>query len=297
MFLTPIFPHMLIPQSTIENHYGYLDRALTTRDASAIDDVFDPGFMSWAGDRPRSRSVYVGGLASLVESAGTIQVSTKILRRRGLTYLVSRRVRLWERDTTSPSMTVVQVRQETWRPVGRGYLMVRQDELPLERQLRRMMEADQKTRMGKIDLEAMRRIDAQNLPRLRAIVRQYGWPSTTQVGTEPAHNLWLLVQHMDAAPYFQKNCLRRMAPLVPKGEASPTDFAYLTDRVRVNTGQRQLYGTQWKRTDDGKWIPQPVADPDTLAERRRKLGLPTMDEYRKQLERVYGPATAPNSGR
>jgi hypothetical protein len=133
---------------------------------------------------------------------------------------------------------------------------------------------------------SMREIDRRNTARMKQIVASTGWPTRTQVGKEAARAAWLIVQHADADPKFQADCLERMEPLVATGEASGADFAYLTDRVLVNAGNEQRYGTQMEQVD-GKYEPKPVHDPEGLEARRAAVGLPTMDAYRQMMADVY----------
>lgn len=137
----------------------------------------------------------------------------------------------------------------------------------------------------------MREIDRRHTTRMRAIIAATGWPTRAQVGADGASAAWLLVQHADADPAFQSDCLALMQPLVDAGEVAAKDVAYLTDRVLVNTGRRQRYGTQMEKID-GRWEPKPVEDPEHLDARRASVGLPSMDDYRKRMEAMYGKATS-----
>jgi hypothetical protein len=65
------------------------------------------------------------------------------------------------------------------------------------------------------------------------------------------------------------------------------DIAMLTDRILVERGQPQLYGTQFQFVD-GNLVQDPVDDPDSVAARRVEVGLPPMDEYVRILEDAYG---------
>ena len=89
----------------------------------------------------------------------------------------------------------------------------------------------------------LRRVDTENRAWLKQIVEKSGWPTAGQVGKDGAHAAWLLVQHADDEPAFQKRCLELMTK-APAGEVSPTDVAYLTDRVLIKETGKQLYGTQ-----------------------------------------------------
>jgi hypothetical protein len=78
-------------------------------------------------------------------------------------------------------------------------------------------------------------------------VATHGWPGETLVGPAAAHAVWLLVQH---APHdFQEECLPLLEDAVARGDASPRDLAYLTDRVLMFRGEPQVYGTQYQVRD------------------------------------------------
>ena len=134
--------------------------------------------------------------------------------------------------------------------------------------------------------ENIQEIDAQNRERLKAIINQYGWPGVSLVGLEGASALWLLVQHQDLDVDFQKYCLELLKKAVSHYEASSQSQAYLTDRVKMNEGKPQIYGTQWIREGE-KFYMYPVEDIEHLDERRLEMGLDTIAEYKKQIQMVY----------
>ncbi|GEM_PF-522232 len=126
------------------------------------------------------------------------------------------------------------------------------------------------------------RIDAKNTARMKEIVKQHGWPGKRLVGTDGATAAWLLVQHADKDPVFQKHCLELMKA-APKGEIRMHDIAYLTDRVLVNEGKKQIYGTQFI-FKNGKPVPQPIEDEANVDKRRKEAGLPPLAEAMKWLK-------------
>ena len=67
------------------------------------------------------------------------------------------------------------------------------------------------------------------------------------------------------------------------GEVSKVDVAYLTDRVLVNEGKKQLFGTQFLEVN-GKLVPQPIADEANLEKRRNDAGMISMEVYRRHME-------------
>lgn len=149
------------------------------------------------------------------------------------------------------------------------------------------LSADQKAEHSKL-AEAVGAADKENTARLTKVIDGTGWPTVTQVGKDGAHAAWLLVQHADANPKFQRTCLDLMTRL-PKEEVSQKDVAYLTDRVLLAEGKKQVYGTQFTNVG-GKWEPRPLDEPEKVDDRRRAAGLPTLAEYVKQLESLYGKA-------
>jgi DNA-directed RNA polymerase subunit RPC12/RpoP len=149
------------------------------------------------------------------------------------------------------------------------------------------MEKDQVARKA-LDLDGMREADAENLPWLKFLVAERGWPGSSLVGVDGANAMWLLVQHATADPAFMRQCLDLLTVAVEAGEASRTDHAFLTDRVLLLEGEQQVYGTQLARRG-GKWVPDNLRDPDNVDERRASVGMGPLAEL---LAGFVGPAVA-----
>lgn len=145
--------------------------------------------------------------------------------------------------------------------------------------------AEEKAELAKLfhDVEAA---DKENTAWLKGIVAKQGWPTISDIGKDGFNAAWLLVQHADADRPFQKQCLELMEKL-PRKEVIPSNVAYLTDRVLVAEGKKQKYGTQFTQVN-GKHQPQPIEDEANVDKRRNELGLSTMAEYTKQIEKMYG---------
>jgi hypothetical protein len=118
-------------------------------------------------------------------------------------------------------------------------------------------------------------VDGRNARRMRAIISEIGWPTTSKVGPQAEHMAWLLVQHAELE--FQKECFALMAR-EPADEVCPRHLAYLEDRIRVRDGLPQRYGTQLQQSGDG-WELLPTLDPEDLDARRRAVGLEPIDAY------------------
>lgn len=130
--------------------------------------------------------------------------------------------------------------------------------------------------------------DGRSTEAMRDILDRYDWVDGEQFGRRTATQAWLLVQHSDHDPAFQSLALERMEPYLESGSVRRQDYAYLWDRVAVNTGQLQRYGTQpmGECNEDGTLDLKPVEDPDTLDVRRREMGLgpaqPELDQMAAQ---------------
>jgi hypothetical protein len=156
---------------------------------------------------------------------------------------------------------------------------------PLKEELVQMAEADQTMRNRAMQGEQWDlSIDAANTERLKVIVHEYGWPTSPEFGIEGSQAAWLIAQHADHDVDFQSECLELMKKQNP-AELNPAHLAYLEDRVRVNQGRPQLYGTQFFGTG-AELKPRPIEDKEHLDERRAKVGLGSFEDYKNQIEEI-----------
>lgn len=132
------------------------------------------------------------------------------------------------------------------------------------------------------------RIDQDNLNWLKTVLAKRGWPLISQVGEDGANAAWLLIQHADSDPAFQRACLDQITRL-PKTEVSQSNVAYLTDRVLIAQGKPQRFGTQF-RLLNGRLQPRPIENPEIVDQLRAEMGLSSLAEYAALLEREFGLA-------
>lgn len=114
--------------------------------------------------------------------------------------------------------------------------------------------------------------------RLDQIFEENGFPGYDLVGKEGSKNFWLMVQHSDHNPEFQNKVLEKMKLEVEKGNADPGSYGLLVDRVNLNTGKPQVYGTQVTyNTQICQAYPRDLTDSATVNERRKSIGLPSIE--------------------
>lgn len=124
------------------------------------------------------------------------------------------------------------------------------------------------------------RLQVERAARCREIFDAVGFPGFDMVGEKASHAFWLLVQHADHDPAFQEAVATAMAEAVRQGNADGEQLAYLTDRVRVNTGRPQLYGTQVDHDfETARVFPKRLEVPAKVDDRRRAVGMEPLWEY------------------
>ncbi|MBI5405741.1 hypothetical protein HY972_01775 [Candidatus Kaiserbacteria bacterium] len=152
----------------------------------------------------------------------------------------------------------------------------------LATELQKMVDSDQKAiqkrqKKGVVNV----RILKLNTKRLKEIVASYGWPSVSLVGKEGSKNAWLLVQHAYHDLRFQKKCLALMSRAAKKNpeDIIPMHIAFLTDRIRVNEGKPQKFGTQFYTNKKEEFTYWPVRDIKNVDKRRAAYGIEPFAEY------------------
>jgi hypothetical protein len=122
------------------------------------------------------------------------------------------------------------------------------------------------------------------------IFRKYGFPGYDKVGKESSSHFWLIVQHCDKFPAFQKDVLKAMDIEVKKGNANASDYAYLFDRVKINANEKQMFGTQltYEVQTTGRAIPKiGLSDPDNVDNLRKQYGLGPLKEYLNMMTEMH----------
>jgi hypothetical protein len=106
--------------------------------------------------------------------------------------------------------------------------------------------------------------------RTLASARGSEWPTKSVVGAKGVRAVWLLA-HIDTA--LTRSALKRMMEAGPE-ESNAADVATLEDRLRLQSGRKQIYGTQFRVGADGKLMLAPMEDSTHVDLRREDAGLP-----------------------
>lgn len=125
--------------------------------------------------------------------------------------------------------------------------------------------------------------------RALAILEEHGFPGYDLVGERGSKSFWLIVQHADHDPEFQQLVLDSMKIQVRRQNANPGNFAYLTDRVRVNTDRQQLYGTQMDYNFEicQAFPKNGLEDEQAVNQRRKEMGMEPLEVYLNQVSEMH----------
>lgn len=143
-------------------------------------------------------------------------------------------------------------------------------------------QVDQSTRSlsGKTDKNIVLLDDSQtrNMKLVDSIYKKYGWLAYSQVGYNGSMAQFLVIQHSDLKT--QMKWLPLVKNAVDAAVMPPDNLALITDRVLVQSGKKQLYGTQLKYDAIRKtYVSFPIKDPANVDLRRTQLGMVKMYLY------------------
>lgn len=134
-------------------------------------------------------------------------------------------------------------------------------------------------------LDRLREARDNNSDNLCLILKTYGWPTKTLVGDDGADAAFFLLRN-SSNPVMQASLLPVIIAATSQGEIELRDFASYIDRIRLNAGLKQLFGTQ-ATIRDGFLVMFPIENEALVDARRKQYQLPPLAEYQRTLEQNY----------
>ena len=116
----------------------------------------------------------------------------------------------------------------------------------------------------------------ENEMRLLELLDKYGWPSASEVTEYAAAGAALIINHTSyelRSKYFPM-----LEESFKKGEAQPLRYAKMRDRILIEEGKEQLYGTQIK-FENMLRQPYPIEAAEYVDKRRGGIGLGPLRPY------------------
>lgn len=119
--------------------------------------------------------------------------------------------------------------------------------------------------------------DAENEKALLAMVPPEGWFLRSRYGDKGAKAAFMIVQHSNLALW--RRFVPVLEPLVAKGEVDGQDYGLMYDRLAINEGRPQRYGSQMT-CKGGRYVVDTLEAPETVDQRRKAMGFTqTLAEY------------------
>ena len=147
--------------------------------------------------------------------------------------------------------------------------------------LSEVLESDQRIRRSN-DFIKYAKEDHRNQELVISIIEKCGMPTLKEVGQRQMDAIWLGLQHSTKEirikyfPYVEK--------AVKNGDLSKDQYALMKDRMLMDEGKPQIYGSQ---IENGKLYK--LENPKTVNERRKEMGMESIEDYLKRFNLTFNP--------
>lgn len=108
------------------------------------------------------------------------------------------------------------------------------------------------------------------------VFKKFGWPDHRTFDSECLQGVFLIAQHANHDEHFQQLALKHFAQLT--SDEGRQYYAYLSDRIRINRGQPQYYGTLINI--DGNFYPIQGYNPNQVSTEQAEIQLQMVNERR-----------------
>ncbi|MGQ3677995.1 MAG: hypothetical protein HWD89_07470 [Tenacibaculum sp.] len=147
--------------------------------------------------------------------------------------------------------------------------------------LSEVYESDQRIRKSN-ELIKYAKEDHRNQELVISIIEKCGMPTLNEVTQKHMNAIWLGLQHSNKK--IRKKYFPQIEKAVENGDLSKQQYALMKDRVLMDEGKPQIYGSQIK---NGKLYK--LENPETVNERRKKMGMGTIEDYLKLFDIQFNP--------
>jgi len=147
--------------------------------------------------------------------------------------------------------------------------------------LSEVLESDQRIRKSN-ELIKYAKEDHRNQELVISIIEKCGMPTLNEVSQKHMNAIWLGLQHTTAE--YRKKYFPKIEQAVKNGELSKEQYALMKDRILMDEGKPQIYGSQIK---DNKLYK--LENPETVNERRKEMGMGTIEDYLRNFNIQFNP--------
>ena len=147
--------------------------------------------------------------------------------------------------------------------------------------LSEVYESDQRIRKTN-ELIKYAKEDHRNQELVISIIEKCGMPTLDEVTQENMNAIWLGLQHTENK--YRKMYFPLVEKAVENGDLSKQQYALMKDRILMDEGKPQIYGSQIK---GGKLYE--LENPETVNERRKEMDMETIEDYLKHFNLEFNP--------
>lgn len=134
-------------------------------------------------------------------------------------------------------------------------------------------------------IKGIRAAREKNTARLCSLLKQHGWPTSSLVGKEGAEAAFFVLRNSSSG-YLKVELIPVIVAAATQGEASRQEFASFIDRLRLEAGLKQIFGTQ-ATVMDGFLVLFPIEGETHVDARRKQFEMPPLADYLRFLQAKY----------
>ena len=147
--------------------------------------------------------------------------------------------------------------------------------------LSEVLESDQRIRKSN-DFIKYAKEDHRNQELVISIIEKCGMPTLKEVGHRQMDAIWLGLQH--STKEIRRKYFPQIEKAVKNGDLSKQQYALMKDRILMDEGKPQIYGSQ---IENGKLYK--LENPETVNERRKEMGMEPIEDYLKNFNIKFNP--------
>lgn len=147
--------------------------------------------------------------------------------------------------------------------------------------LSEVLESDQRIRRSN-DFIKYAKEDHRNQELVISIIEKCGMPTLKEVDQRRMDAIWLGLQH--STKEIRKKYFPQVEKAVKNGDLSKGQYALMKDRMLMDEGKPQIYGSQ---IENGKLYE--LENPKTVNERRKEMGMEPIEDYLKHFNIQFNP--------
>ena len=145
--------------------------------------------------------------------------------------------------------------------------------------LSEVLESDQRIRKSNEFIKYAKE-DHRNQELVISIIDKCGMPTLKEVGQKQMDAIWLGLQHTENK--YRVKYFPLIEKAVKNGDLSKKQYALMKDRILMDEGKPQIFGSQIK---NGKLYD--LEDPKTVNKRRQEMGLEPIEDYLKRFNITF----------